>query len=109
MASSPSGMIIFYTVLCLLAPAAAIQAMLENFEQVSGDDLINFQVRVRKINRTTAALYGNSTIQTEFGNEYVVSFSSNHTLSTVMLQPRNSWQQFWTTARWVTTSSTGTP
>lgn len=69
-----SGMFTCLVVLYSLSAAAALQGMLEMFEQINGTDMINTNLRVRKINRTTAGLYGNSTIEVVLDNEYKASF-----------------------------------
>lgn len=46
--------------------------MFEKFEQVNGTEKILANVRVRKINRMTAALYGNATIKAQLDDSVTV-------------------------------------
>lgn len=64
-------------VFCLLAAAVTsvqlVQIMFEQFRRCSSNGVIECNLRVRKINRTVAALYGNVSILIDIGDSFMVS------------------------------------
>lgn len=51
-----------------------IQVMYESFEQINNTDTAEFLGRVKKVNRTTAALNGELIIKKALNNAYKVQF-----------------------------------
>lgn len=49
-----------------------VEVMFEGFQQTDGTEVVEFDMRVRKINRTTAALNGNATIKEDLSNTFIV-------------------------------------
>ena len=62
-----------YLLLLTLVSVSAIQMMFDQLRHCTSNGMIECNVRVRKINRTVAALYGNATLKVALGDSFVVS------------------------------------
>ncbi|XP_052565927.1 uncharacterized protein LOC120428048 [Culex pipiens pallens] len=61
-----------------LASVAAVQMMMDQFKECTSNGVLECNLRVRKINRTTAALYGNVTLLVDLGSNFVTGFNVFH-------------------------------
>ncbi|XP_055602579.1 uncharacterized protein LOC129755898 [Uranotaenia lowii] len=59
-----------FSVMLLVNVALALQPMFEGFEQYSGAEAVEYDIRVKKINRTTTALTGKIIIKKELGTDF---------------------------------------
>ncbi|XP_055636717.1 uncharacterized protein LOC129775711 [Toxorhynchites rutilus septentrionalis] len=55
-----------------------VQVMYEGFSQTNGSEVVEFDMRVRKINRTTAALNGKATIKEDLTNKFICQADALH-------------------------------
>lgn len=68
---------LFFFILTLTS-INCVQIMFEQFRQCSSNGVIDCNLRVRKINRTTAALYGNATVRMDLGKNFKTWFDAYH-------------------------------
>ncbi|EDS34423.1 conserved hypothetical protein [Culex quinquefasciatus] len=58
-----------------IAIVASIQVMFEQVSQCTSNGVLDCNLRVRKLNRTLATLYGNVTLNEDLGNNFITSFN----------------------------------
>lgn len=62
-----------FLLLAAVASVELIQVMFDQFKHCKSNGILDCNVRVHKINRTVASLYGNVTLKIDFGDSFVVS------------------------------------
>ncbi|EDS45325.1 conserved hypothetical protein [Culex quinquefasciatus] len=70
--------IVLFTFLLYPNSLEAIEVMYESFEQINGTDTVEFRTRVRKVNRTTAALDGEIDLKKPLTNDYKIKLDFFH-------------------------------
>lgn len=69
--------LILFLLAASVATVASIQVMFEQFKQCTSNGVLDCNLRVRKVNRTLATLYGNATLNVDLGDDFVVSINKN--------------------------------
>uniref|UniRef100_A0A8D8AWN1 (northern house mosquito) hypothetical protein n=1 Tax=Culex pipiens TaxID=7175 RepID=A0A8D8AWN1_CULPI len=94
-----------------IAPVSSVQTMLDSFSYCNSSGIVECTARVRKVNRTTAALYGKFLLNTELDSSHNVRINVIPAIKKIHFQKiSKTFRQQWrcTTARWVTASSIAT-
>ncbi|EDS34420.1 conserved hypothetical protein [Culex quinquefasciatus] len=66
-------MLILFLLAASVATVVSIQAMFEQFKQCTSNGVLDCNMRVRKVNRTLATLYGNATLNVDLGDSFITS------------------------------------
>ncbi|EDS34425.1 conserved hypothetical protein [Culex quinquefasciatus] len=61
-----------------IATVKSVQVMLEQLNHCTSNGGLDCNLRVRKLNRTVAAMYGNVTLQVDLGNNFLTSFGLSY-------------------------------